>query len=102
LLAKLRWSDKATGAIRVGSAETCIFFDPAHPDSMSFIDSGTESAIKSCTSWVRKHFPSSLRGNMQGELGQLELRGATLFELNTFSANLVQVPFATMYSAGGS
>jgi len=100
LLAKLRWSDKPTGAIHLGSAETCIFYDPAHPDSMSFIDSGNDSAINACTSWVRKHFPSSLRGNMQGELGQLELRGTALFELNTFSAGFARVPFATMCCTG--
>lgn len=96
LLAKLRWSDKPTGVVRVGAAETCIFYDPAHPDSVSFIDSGSESAIKACTSWVRKHFPSSLRGNMQGELGQRELRGTSLFELDAFASCLASTNFGEL------
>lgn len=96
LLAKLRWSDKPTGAIRISSTETCIFYDAEHPDSVSFIDSGSESALYACTNWVRRHFPSSLRGNMQGELGQQELRGTSLFELNALASSLKSTSFGEL------
>lgn len=99
LLAKLRWADKATIEFKVGPGQSYVFYDPAHEGSVRFTDSDSVGAIEDATSWVRRHFPTSVRGNFQGELGQLALRGPILKELTKLAEYLVPEPFAL---AGGT
>ena len=73
LLACLRWSDGAMKLFTREPGQSYIFYAPDHPDSVRYTDSGSEIAIDAATSWVRCHFPASIRGNFQGERGQLAL-----------------------------
>ena len=45
-------------------------------------------------SWVRRHFSASVRGDFQGELGQLALRGPMLKELTKLAESLASEPFS--------
>ena len=93
LLARLRWADKATVEFKQESGQSHVFYDPAHEGSVRFTDSNSEDAIDEVTNWVRRHFPASVRGNFQGELGQLALRGPMLNELTSFAESLASAPF---------
>lgn len=93
LLARLRWADRATVGFKAEAGQSYIYYDPSHEDSVRFAGSHSESAIEDATSWVRRHFPASVRGNFQGELGQLALRGQMLKELNKLADSLTAEPF---------
>ena len=94
LLARLRWADKATVEFEAEPGQSHIFYDPVHKGSVHFSDGDSEDAIEGTTSWVRRHFPASVRGNFQGELGQLALRGPMLKELNKLAESLASEQFA--------
>ena len=73
--------------------QSYIFYAPDHPNSVRYTDSGSEVAINTVTSWVRRNFPASIRGNFQGERGQLALHGPVSKELERLAGTLVAVPF---------
>ncbi len=94
LLAKLRWSDKASAALKLEPGSAYIHYDPANPLSVAFSESGTSSAIEATSRWVAQNFPRALGANFQGTAGQEAIRGATLAELQRLASTFVSHPFS--------
>ncbi|MCE1184644.1 MAG: hypothetical protein LWW92_03425 [Rhodocyclales bacterium] len=76
-----------------GEGESRILYDPRHEASIRFANSDTPEAVDAITAWVSRHFAASVRGNFQGERGQLALRAQPLTELRKFAATLEAQPF---------
>jgi len=93
LLAKLRWSDTPVVQTPELGAQSIIYYDPYQADSVWFNDSGTDGAIAEISAWVRKHFPSAVRANYQGDNGLHALRGEVLKDLKKISDSFAVDPF---------
>ena len=86
LLACVRWVDQ-TGNVDV------IAYDPGHPASVMFADSGSDAGIAAVTNWVGRHFPKMRSTNFHGASGQDAIRGAALEELQAIGATFTRAPF---------
>lgn len=99
LLARLRWADHAVRPVPKEPGVVFIHYDPAAPMSVRYLNSDTPEAIAAATTWVRRHFPSMIRGNFQGQSGQECLRGPLLHELEKLAATFDAEPFLVPVAA---
>ena len=100
LLAKLRWADKTTVALKPEPGHAYIHYDPADAQSVAFADSGTSSAVDATSRWVAHHFPRMLTANFQGTAGQEAIRGAALTDLQRLAGKFAGQPFSPVSGVG--
>jgi hypothetical protein len=93
LLAKLRWTDRATVALKPEPGHVYIHYDPVDRHSVAFCDSGTAAGIEATSRWVSSHFPRMLAANFQGTTGQEAIRGAALNELQRLASRFATQAF---------
>jgi hypothetical protein len=99
LIARLRWVDKSTAKTKGEAGQACMYYDPHSEQSITYADSGSDTAIAQTTQWVATHFPKMLTGTFPGTAGQEGLRGAALTELQMLASHYGAQPFMSPVEA---
>lgn len=100
LLAKLRWADKTTVALKPEPGHVYFHYDPADAQSVAFGDRGTSSAVEATSRWVAHHFPRMLSANFQRTAGQEAIRGAALTDLQRLASKFATQPLSSFSGVG--
>ncbi|WP_297576845.1 hypothetical protein [uncultured Deefgea sp.] len=94
LIGCLHCSDTPVVTLPKLDAKSTIFYDSLSENSVWFSNDEPAANLQPVTTWLRRHFPSAIRGDFQGKHGQHALRGPALAELNKIAHGLVPEPFA--------
>ena len=93
LLARLMWTDLPVVPVPRLAGESYVFYDPSHCKSVRFTNSSNAANVDAVSVWVKRHFPTAVSGNFQGENGQQALRGEMLRELSGLTTDWPTEPF---------
>jgi hypothetical protein len=99
LLARLRCVSSPVARFDQKRDHYYMYYDPAHPDSITFPEADSPAAVEQTTLWAKTHFLSSIVSNFQGLSGQFEMRGLPVAELRKLATRMPAQRFLAVAEA---